>query len=289
MKPENAVSLDQLWRRGAAFLKERGVPEAELDAWYLMEEVWKIDRSYYYAHRYDMGRADRQSLERFWEYLKRRGSREPLQHILGRTWFMELEFVVNPHVLIPRPDTEILVEEARKLLLPGQRVLDMCTGSGCILLSLLSYCEGAEGVGADISREALETARENSRRLKIPAGFLHSDLFQNVEGQFHMITANPPYIPSGQIDSLMEEVRRYDPRRALDGGRDGLDFYRRLLADSQKHLLPGGILLLEIGSGQGEWIQRHMEESGYRRIRLIKDLSGLDRVAAGVWGKFNGD
>ena len=281
MKGEDRLTLEQIWKRGTAFLEEKGVPDAGLDAWYLMEEVWQIDRAYYYTHRDDVLEEDGNRQERFADYLKRRGMREPLQHILGRAWFMELEFVVNPHVLIPRQDTEVLVEEARKLLGPGQRVLDMCTGSGCILLSLLYHCKGAEGIGVDISSQALETARENSRRLGIEAEFIESDLFAQVEGKYHMIVSNPPYIPGGEIDLLMEEVGRYDPRLALDGGVDGLDFYRRLLADSPGHLQPGGILLMEIGSGQGDWVQSHMKAGGYRQVRLLKDLSGLDRAVLG--------
>lgn len=280
---KETVTLGQVWREAAAFLESRGVPDAGLDAWYLMEQAWQIDRSYYYAHRDERLEADGQGqkLEQFSGYLKRRGQREPLQHILGRAWFMELEFVVNPHVLVPRQDTEILVEEARKRLQPGQRVLDMCTGSGCILLSLLYHCKGAEGTGADISPEALETARENSRRLGIGAEFIHSDLFGKIEGRYHMIVSNPPYIPGGQIDSLMEEVKRYDPRLALDGGEDGLDFYRRILAESPGYLLPGGVLLLEVGSDQGEWVQSQMKAWGYRQVQIVKDLSGLDRAVLG--------
>lgn len=281
MKREDRLTLGQIWKRAAAFLEEKGVPDAGLDAWYLMEEVWQIDRAYYYTHRDDVLEEDGRRQKQFADYLDRRGRREPLQHILGRAWFMELEFVVNPHVLIPRQDTEVLVEEARKLLRPGQRVLDMCTGSGCIVLSLLYHCKGAEGTGADISPKALETARENSRRLGIAAEFIESDLFAQVEGKYHMIVSNPPYIPGGEIDLLMEEVGRYDPRLALDGGGDGLDFYRRLLADSAGYLRPGGILLMEIGSSQGDWVQSHMEATGYRQVRRLRDLSGQERAVLG--------
>lgn len=281
MKREDRLTLGQIWKRGTAFLEEKGVPDAGLDAWYLMEEVWQIDRAYYYTHRDDVLEEDGRRQKRFADYLDRRGRREPLQHILGRAWFMELEFVVNPHVLIPRQDTEVLVEEARKLLRPGQRVLDMCTGSGCIVLSLLYHCKGAEGTGVDISPKALETARENSRRLGIAAEFIESDLFAQVEGKYHMIVSNPPYIPGGEIGLLMEEVGRYDPRLALDGGGDGLDFYRRLLADSAGYLRPGGILLMEIGSSQGDWVQSHMEAAGYRQVRRLRDLSGQERAVLG--------
>ncbi len=283
MRMVRPLTLGNVWEEGRDFLEKKGVPNAGLDAWRLMEEVWQISRAYYYAHRQDPleEEARQERLERYGDYLKRRGRREPLQHILGYAWFMELKFMVNAHVLVPRPDTEILVEEARKRLRPQSRVLDMCTGSGCILLSLLYGSEGVQGVGADISREALAVAKENSRRLQIPAEFLHSDLFENVEGKFHMIVSNPPYIPGGEIDALMEEVSAYDPRLALDGGVDGLDFYRRLLEKGWDYLEPGGAMLLEIGADQGNWVRAHMKERGFRQVRIVRDLSRLDRVVLG--------
>lgn len=283
MSAGKPLTLWSVLEAGRDFLEKKGVPDAELDAWRLMEEVWQIRRAYYYAHRKDRldEEAHEERLKRYGEYLQRRGRREPLQHILGCAWFMELKFMVNAHVLVPRPDTEILVEEARKRLRPQSRVLDMCTGSGCILLSLLYGSAGAQGTGADISREALKVAKENSRRLQILAKFLQSDLFENVEGKFHMIVSNPPYIPGGEIDSLMEEVSVHDPRLALDGGADGLDFYRRLLADGWDYLKPGGAMLLEIGADQGEWVQAHMKERGFRQVQVVRDLSGLDRVVLG--------
>lgn len=283
MMEEKFFTLEQIWKDAKAFLESKGVPDADLDAWYLMEEIWQIDRSFYYAHKKEAVSREKQKeqLEQYRHYLLRRGEREPLQHILGHAYFMELKFLVNSHVLIPRPDTEILAEEARKRLRPDSRVLDLCTGSGCILLSLLYHCPRVEGTGADISWEALMVAEENSRRLKLPAKFIQSDLFENITGRFQMIVSNPPYIPSGGIDSLMEEVRRYDPRLALDGGADGLDFYRRLLKESREYLIPGGVILLEIGSDQGAWVQARMEALGYQKVQIIKDLSGLDRVVLG--------
>lgn len=283
MSAGKPLTLGNVLEAGRDFLEKKGVPDAEVDAWRLMEEVWQIGRAHYYAHRHDRldEEACREKLAKYGDCLQRRGCREPLQHILGYAWFMELKFMVNAHVLVPRPDTEILAEEARKRLRPQSRVLDMCTGSGCILLSLLYGSEGAQGVGADVSREALEVAKENSRRLQIPAEFLHSDLFENVEGKFHMIVSNPPYIPGGEIDSLMEEVSAHDPRLALDGGEDGLDFYRRLLAEGWDYLEPGGAMLLEIGARQGDWVQAHMQARGFRQVRIVRDLSGLDRVVLG--------
>lgn len=289
MRKKESLTLREIWERGRDHLEEKGVPEPDLDAWYLLEEVWRVDRSFYYAHRDEpidqldqiMRSGGEDLLGRYRDLLLRRGRREPLQHILGYAWFMGLRFVVDDSVLIPRQDTEVLVEEAGKRLKGGDRVLDMCTGSGCIVLSLLDQCPEAEGIGVDISEAALGVARENSRRLKISAGFIQSDLFAAVEGRFAMIVSNPPYIPTGEIPTLMEEVRDHDPHLALDGGADGLDLYRRLIRESLGYLLPGGVLLMEIGADQGGWIRAHMQEQGYRDVQVVKDLAGLDRVVLG--------
>lgn len=283
MMEEQPLTLGRIWERGKAFLEEKDVPDAGLDAWYLMEQVWQVERSFFYAHRDDPvdTEEERERLGQYGLFLQRRGRREPLQHILGYAWFMGLRFAVDRRVLIPRQDTEVLVEEAAKRIQAGFRILDMCTGSGCILLSLLYHHPEAEGIGVDISGEALEVASENSRLLDIPAGFVCSDLFERVEGRVQMIISNPPYIPSGEIPSLMEEVRGYDPHLALDGGEDGLDLYRRLIRDGRAYLTPGGVMLLEIGAPQGRWVRAYMEEMGYERVQIIKDLAGLDRVVLG--------
>lgn len=279
------LTLGRIWEEGRDLLEKKGVPDPGLDAWYLMEHIWQMDRSHYLAHRDDPvsidADIDGKDLERYRESLRRRGAREPLQHILGYAWFMGLRFIVDSRVLIPRQDTEILAEEAMKRIRPGFSVLDMCTGSGCILLSLLHHCPEAAGTGADISEEALEVARENSRRLDIPAEFIQSDLFADIGGRYQMIVSNPPYIPTGEIPALMEEVRRGDPHLALDGGADGLDFYRRLIREGWEYLTPGGVMLLEIGSGQGAWVRARMQEQGYQDVQVVRDLAGLDRVVSG--------
>lgn len=284
MRGQPPLTLGRLWEEGRDLLERKGVPDPGLDAWYLMEHVWQMDRSRYLAHKDDLldtDEIDGKRAVRYRELVRRRGEREPLQHILGYAWFMELRFMVSPHVLIPRQDTEILAEEARKRIRAGFSVLDMCTGSGCILLSLLYHCPEAAGTGADISEEALKVARENSRRLKIPAAFVKSDLFADIGGRYQMIVSNPPYIPSGEIPALMEEVRGGDPQIALDGGADGLDFYRRLIREGWEYLTPGGVMLLEIGSSQGAWVRTHMEEQGYQDVQVVRDLAGLDRVVLG--------
>ncbi len=213
---------------------------------------------------------------------------------------MGLEFSVNEKVLIPRQDTEILVEEVLRELFDGMRILDLCTGSGCILISLLHYSNDCEGLGVDISTEALKTAAENAFRLlggehglsqeENTAGadgpgrrydFRQGDLFEAAEGKFDIIVSNPPYIPSVIIETLMPEVREHEPRLALDGGQDGLVFYRRILEGSGEYLNAGGKLFLEIGYDQAEAVGRLMEQAGFQEIRTKKDYSGHDRV---VWG-----
>ncbi len=216
--------------------------------------------------------------------LKRREKREPLQLLTGEQDFYGFTFLVNRHVLIPRQDTEILVEYAQKRLEFGGKLLDMCTGSGCILISLLAVTEGVQGVGVDISKDALLLARENGSRLlpkdKQPEWIL-SDLFSAVAGSYDMIVSNPPYIPSGEIASLMPEVRDFEPTAALDGGKDGLAFYERIIYESNARLKEGGWLILEIGCSQGEAVSGLLRAAGFDCVEIIKDYGGLFRVAAG--------
>lgn len=210
-------------------------------------------------------------------------------------------FSVNEHVLIPRQDTETLVEEALKVIqsFGGRKikVLDMCTGSGCILLSILKMYPPAEGTGCDVSREALCVAKKNAGRLEADARWVLSDLFdqwdvpagydeteQVLDKRYDMIISNPPYIRTAEIQRLQEEVRAHDPRIALDGGEDGLYFYRRIIEGSILHIEDGGYLLFEIGYDQGKDVAELMQSHGYGDIVIKKDLPGLDRV---VIGRYN--
>lgn len=201
-----------------------------------------------------------------------------------------MSFQVNEHVLIPRQDTEVLVEEALSIL---QRkndsisVLDMCTGSGCILLSImkLSGVHSVCGTGVDLSEKALTMAIKNANMLDVNAEFYQSDLFESIKGRFSMIVSNPPYIRTAEIETLQEEVRDHDPLMALDGGTDGLYFYRKIIHDSRKHLLPGGYLLFEIGCDQAEDVSGFMRKAGFQNISVKKDLAGLDRVISGVYDR----
>ena len=190
---------------------------------------------------------------------------------------------VDEHVLIPRQDTETLAEEALKVLKPGMQVLDLCTGSGCILISLMKMCEGLYGTGSDISEEALEVARKNACRLEVNATFIRSSLFEHISGRYDLIVSNPPYIRTSVIQELQEEVRLHDPFIALDGKEDGLYFYREIIKAGGGYLKPGGYLMFEIGYDQGTEVASLMEKHGYRNIMVKKDLAGLDRVVSGMY------
>lgn len=275
------MTLKEACLYGEKELEEAGVPEAKLNAWLLLEHVSGCTRSHYLA--YPKEELPEKAERRFREVLKLRRQRIPLQHITGVQEFMGHTFLVNDKVLIPRQDTELLVEEALKDLKSGMRFLDLCTGSGCILLSLLLGCPGALGVGADISSEALKVAERNRELLGQEALLLESDLFEQIEGTFDVIVSNPPYIRSEEISSLMEEVRIYEPLSALDGHEDGLYFYRRIAGRSPFHLKPGGRLYLEIGYDQGSLVSGLLKEQGFCQIEVKKDLAGLDRVVKGIY------
>lgn len=274
-------TLRDLFCRGKEELRMADVPDAEVDAWALMEFALDIKKSYYYLHEND--KIGNEQQERYEACIRQRKNRIPLQQIIGKAWFMGYEFYVNEQVLIPRFDTEILVEEVGRYLQPGMRVLDLCTGSGCILLSLLAEHEelSLKGVGADISPEALKVAAVNRERLRVEADLVESDLFDNLEGVFDLIVSNPPYIAAGEIAQLMPEVKEHEPVLALDGGEDGLYFYRKIVKEANYYLNPGGWLCMEIGWDQGEKLRQLMQDAGYTGIRILKDLAGLDRVAVG--------
>ena len=276
------MQYQEIYKQGVSALKKAGIEEASLDARLLLEEVCGTDRTALYVH--GEKELTGQQEEEYLEKIRLRAERIPLQHILGKTEFMGLTFLVNRDVLCPRPDTEILVEEVMKYLHDGMRILDIGTGSGCILLSLLHYSNDCQGVGADISKSALRTARENAERLSAEqVCFVESDLFEYVEGQFEIIVSNPPYIKSSDIEDLMPEVKDHDPRSALDGGEDGLFFYRKITGRAKEHLSGGGMLFYEIGCEQGKAVSGIMEEQGFRDIQIVKDFSGLDRVVFGTW------
>lgn len=264
---------------GTKCLTDAGVPDAALDAWYLLQMVCKIERSYYYVH----GEEDiTQDAQKEYEIaVQKRAEHIPLQYIIGEQEFMGLRFKVNSNVLIPRQDTETLVEQVLKIVKPGMKVLDLCTGSGCVLISVLKNAPELTGMGSDISKTALLVAKENAKLHEVDAKWVRSDLFDNITETFDVIMANPPYIPTGEILSLMPEVRDFEPENALDGGADGLDFYRKIAGQVKDYLNPGGYVYMEIGYDQGEAVSELMRNAGFTEVEVIKDLARNDRVVKG--------
>ncbi len=321
------MTLRELLRSGEEYLAQHGVADAQVDAWLLLEHVTGLSRAQYLARaaepleavcgtlreeeRPGIAGADNRRdsemclqqqesagkldfvediVQQYRELMECRGRRIPLQHLTGEQEFMGLPFLVNEHVLIPRQDTETLVEEALARLQPGMRVLDLCTGSGCIAVSLAKLGAGyvarkefSPVDASDISPEALAVARENARRLGAQVRFIESDLFAGVEEKYNMIVSNPPYIRTAVIDGLAEEVRLHEPRQALDGSEDGLHFYREIVRQSPAYLTEGGWLLLEIGFDQAEAVSGLMADEGFEEIEVIRDLAGHDRVVVGRW------
>ncbi len=272
-----------LYAYGKEILAGAQIEEAALDARLLLEFVCETDRMTLFAHPEKEVSPEQQ--ERFEELIAKRSEHIPLQHLTGQQDFMGLTFHVNEHVLIPRQDTEILVEEVMRDLHDGVRILDMCTGSGCILLSLLRYSNDTTGIGADLSEEALKVAKANAEILGMAerACFVHSDLFESIDEKFDIIVSNPPYIRTDVIETLMPEVRDHDPRMALDGTADGLYFYRKIIKESEHYLKRGGQLFFEIGHDQAEDVVALMQRHGYKEMEVKKDYAGLDRVVFGTF------
>lgn len=284
------MTYRECYEKGCHILNEAGIEESTLDARLLLEAVCGTDRNDLLAHGEQpvMSQAE----EKYLNWIRQRAEHIPLQQLTGEQDFMGLTFSVNEHVLIPRQDTEILVEEVLKELHDRMRILDMCTGSGCILLSLLHYSNDCEGLGVDLSAEALEVAERNVLKVLTPekaehAHFLQSDLFEKVEGKFEIIVSNPPYIASAEVEKLMPEVKDHEPRMALDGTEDGLHFYRRIIKEAGKHLVTSGMLFFEIGYDQGQAVSELMRTGGYREVQVVQDYAGLDRVVLGTYCERN--
>lgn len=285
-------TFKELLKEGTQILINGGIEEARLDAWLLLGYTAGITRAWYYAH--DDQKPGQEIADRYRELCTRRAERIPLQHLTGKAYFMGYEFDVDERVLIPRQDTEILAEEALRLLADKRspEILDMCTGSGCLLLSILMEKEDAHGTGVDISEGALAVAEKNRKNLHLEerALLVKSDTFSGEYFQknssehpmeYDMLISNPPYIPTADIQQLMDEVRLHDPVLALDGKEDGLYFYRRITEEALRYLKPGGWLLYEIGCDQGEAVSRIMRTNDFSNIAVKKDLAGLDRVVLG--------
>ncbi len=280
MTMKTDICYKKLYENGIEILNRAGIAEAKLDARLLLEYACQTDHSVLFAH------PEREISEKEYDnyigLIERRAKREPVAYILGNWDFMGLNFKVNSNVLIPEQDTEVLVEEAMRYTEDGFKVLDLCTGSGCIALSLLNYTNDTRAVCTDISGEALDVAKENAESLRLSdrVTFVKTDLFPGEDmGKFDIIVSNPPYIATKVIDTLAPEVKDYEPRLALDGSEDGLLFYRRIVDSVHKYLFSSGYLFLEIGYDQGKALTDMLKENGhFHDIEVIRDYAGNDRV-----------
>lgn len=285
-------TFHELLTQGTQLLMNAGIEEARLDAWLLLEYTADISRAWYYAH--PESEVNEEIVSEYLSLCQKRAEHIPLQHLTHQACFMGYDFYVDERVLVPRQDTEVLAEEALHQLrnMRNPRILDMCTGSGCLLLSLLMELPDATGTGVDISAAALAVAERNRKNLELEkrAVLVQSDTFSgdyfqknsgNISLEYDMLISNPPYIPTEDIGKLMEEVRFHDPVLALDGREDGLYFYRRITEQAGKYLKPGGWLMYEIGCEQGTDVSAIMQGEGFTEVTVKKDLAGLDRVVIG--------
>lgn len=290
MRAEEACkTYRELYEEGRRILEQAGLPDAALDARFLLEEVCGTNLQTLLV--FPEKKVTEEEVNQYRVFIQRRKDREPTAMILGEWDFMGLTFRLNKSTLIPEQDTEVLVETAleelkrRGLGEAPLRILDLCTGSGCILLSLLHELRNAGGLGTDLSEEALEAARENAVRLGLQerAAFRQGDLWEPVgDERFDLIVSNPPYVPTEVIPTLEPEVRCGEPYAALDGGEDGLVFYRRIMREAAGHLKPSGIIIVESGFDEAPQIAALMQEQKLRGIRTVKDYGGLDRVVLGA-------
>jgi release factor glutamine methyltransferase len=277
------VTVLEVIQKSSEFLAKRGVDSPRLQAELLLAHVLKLPRMKLYLNFERALTETEANATR--ELVKRRGQREPLQHIVGTTSFCGFEIAVNRHVLVPRPETELLAEFGWQFLLTHNApatALDFGTGSGCIAIALAAKCPSVRIVALDVSAEALALAQQNALhngingRVEFRAGDGFDAL--KVAEQFDLIISNPPYIPSGEIASLQQEVRDFDPRGALDGGADGLDFYRRLATETGARLKPGGKIMLEFGDGQADALKTIFESQMWIVETVREDYSQRQRI-----------
>ncbi len=272
---EEILTLKEALAKAVDKLQQMEVPDADIDAWYLLSYVTGLDRAAFFLHGDEpMAEPD---MIRYRDLVTKRGERIPLQHLTGEQEFMGLDFHVNEHVLIPRQDTECLVERVLPYV-DGKRVLDVCTGSGCIAIAIAKLGKPFIVHGVDISEEALAVARQNATELNASVELFAGDLMTKMDGQYDVIVSNPPYIPPSVIEGLMPEVRLHEPMLALDGGQDGLEFYRRIARQAVARLAPNGRLFLEIGCEQAAAVAEILQKQGYREVQVFQDLAGKDRI-----------
>ena len=277
------VLVKEIVAQAAIQLKEAGIEENQIDSWLLAEHFLGVSRQDIFLEpQKKISEAD---AEKYMQKVQLRLNHIPLQHITGHQQFLDFDFLVDENVLIPRPETELLVEQVVNYINnemynknDAVKVLDMCTGSGCIAISVDRLCENAIVTGADISEKALKVAERNNVRNNGNVFFVKSDLFENIKEKYDIIISNPPYIPSGDMEELMEEVRDHEPHLALDGSNDGLKFYRKICKMAREFLNDNGKIFFEIGYDQGETVPEILRMNGFTNIQVLKDFAGNDRM-----------
>ncbi len=278
--------MEQIWTiggiidRSRQYLAKNGVESPRLDAEILLCHILGKERIQLYV-QFDQP-LQKAELDAYRDFIVRRGKGEPVAHIVGRRAFLRMELVVNENVLVPRPETELLAEATVKLCrrFSESRILDIGTGSGALALGILSGVLSANAVAVDISETALAVAKLNAEKnhLAERVTFISSDIYNGLSGEkFHIIVSNPPYIPTGELAGLSREVR-HEPVLALDGGRDGLDYYRRIIGGAGEHLLPDGCVAVEVGAGQAPAVVGLAKENGFCEIKILKDYAGIERI-----------
>lgn len=284
------MEINELIKIGVDSIKGRLYSNPMLEATLLLSKLMKVDKVYIYTHGKD--EVPEEIVEEYMKAVEKRSKGYPIQYIIKEKEFMGLDFYIEEGVLIPRPDTEVIVEYILAYIdknHPNEniKVLDIGIGSGAIGLSVAYYRKNTYVYGVDISPAALKVAGINRDRFKLTnVKLLESDLFEKIDKdeKFHIIASNPPYIPTETIDRLQEEVKNYEPRIALDGGREGMDFYRRIVPESKEYLNEKGLLILEIGYDQGNQVRDLMLKEGFKDVKILKDLQGLDRAVLGING-----
>lgn len=270
------MNIEEILQKATIKLKDNNIEEAHSKARRLLAFSLGVSKEQIIIHNKEELTIEQENI--YNEYVARIILGEPIQYIIGKQEFMGIDFKVNPNVLIPQPDTEILVEKTIEILkhLKEPKVLDLCTGSGAIAVSIAKYIPNSIVFASDISKQALEIARQNDNENKV--NFVHSNLFENIDGEFNVIVSNPPYIKTSEIQKLSKEVQN-EPLLALDGGQDGLLFYREIIKQAHKYLEEQGYLCIEIGEDQKEQVITLINNcSYYKNIQAFKDLSGHDRV-----------
>ncbi|SDW14166.1 peptide chain release factor N(5)-glutamine methyltransferase [Tepidimicrobium xylanilyticum] len=286
------MEINRLLQKGIDLIKDRPYTNPSLEATLLLSRLLKVDKIYIYTHGKE--KVSEPVVEKFLELIEKRAKGYPIQYIINEKEFMGLDFYVEEGVLIPRSDTEILVDYVlgyidNKYKNKSINLLDLGFGSGAIALSVAYYRSSVTVYGVDMYDAPIRVAEINKERFKLTNVHLFKgDLFQgikDVKEKFHIIASNPPYIPSDDIDKLQDEIKYYEPREALDGGSDGLNFYRRIIPESKKYLTDEGLLIFEIGYDQGQSVKNMLLVEGFVNVNILKDLQGLDRVVLGVFKK----